>query len=346
MNVLLIGSSGYIGSYLQDHVPWDIMGWKLLTCDIRARDRGRELPNQETEGTARGLKKPDLLCRYQDISGSLLKSVDVILFFAGCSSVSAALDDPAGAIRENAIDLWRFAERLSNQYLIYASSASVYDSRPARFRREEKANSNVLESGSGGHESKLDGTPPRVLISDENAALAAPTNAYDASKAAADYLLAFGLSNATGLRMGTLSGFSQQLRPELVFNSMCISAARTGRVRVSSPENYRSLLFLDDLMALVMSLLVGDFQAKGAPRLVNCGSYNLSIGELAQTICDQTGAEMVEEAGTSTYSFLLETGLMRSIMAESSLLPARVSLKERVEVFSTQVNTFMPDLVQ
>ena len=213
--------------------------------------------------------------RYQDLGTEFIQQFDAILWFAGHSSVKTCAADPLGAVRNNCSDLIEFVGKKADRTkFIYASSASVYSE---------------IASGYG--------TPKRF---EEAEAMAAPETTYDASKVAFDSLVSVVGKNSVGLRMGTVSGWSSCLRPELIFNAMNISAMTDEVVWVSNPAAARTILFLDDLYFYVKALLASSAEMPG---ILNLGSLNLRIGELAEFIAGFHAVSLKEVKTGPTYSF-------------------------------------------
>lgn len=224
---------------------------------------------------------------YSTLTEDELAQFDAVVWFAGHSSVQQALADPQGALANNCLNLFALAKKLRpSTKLIYASSGSLY-SAP------------VGQSLSPSRESDLAHIPYQ--------------NAYDISKFAFDYLAENFLTNFYALRMGTLSGYSKNLRRELLFNAMSLSAATSGKVFVKNRDAYRTVLFLDDLWSLVKALLTTD----AAPGVYNAGSLSGTIGEFAEWIAGAWNAEVVDQGNSETYSFLLDTGRMTQLVGES-----------------------------
>jgi nucleoside-diphosphate-sugar epimerase len=190
--------------------------------------------------------------------------------------------DPEGALKNNCLNLYSFAQRLPDTTkLIYASSASLYSSRAEH-------------------------TP---YSSEESLVNIPSQNPYDISKFAFDYMAKGFLKNFYGLRMGTLSGYSPNLRSELVFNAMNISAQNKGIVTLRNATSNRTILFLDDLWVLIRQLIFLDYP----PGFINAGSINCNLGQLAHQIADVWEAKVADEGNSETYSFLLDTSLMKNI---------------------------------
>jgi len=266
MKVLLVGGCGYIGTYLYQQLVKD--GNEVVVCD--RLDKGNPL----------GVEV--LQVNYIDLDADFLRQFDAILWFAGHSSVGVSVGDPAGAIANNCLDLYTFAQRIApHTKFIYASSASLYSS-----------------------------MADEIVPSNESSLVTVPSqNPYDISKFAFDYLAEHFLGNFYGLRMGTLAGWSPNLRSELIFNAMNLNARETGIVRVRNRDACRTILFLEDLWGLVRALL----HQPALPGFYNAGSLSFRIGELGERIAALWGAELLDEGSSPTYSFLLDTGKMAAL---------------------------------
>jgi nucleoside-diphosphate-sugar epimerase len=207
---------------------------------------------------------------------------DHVIWFGGHSSVSQSTEDPNGALVNNCLNLFKLAKIIpKDTKFIYASSASLYSSKKVP-------------------------TP----ISYENSITAIPSNnPYDISKFAFDYLAENFMSNFYGLRMGTLCGYSPNLRQELVFNSMNLSAVQNGFLNLMNSNSSRTILFLEDLWIFIKKLLTTNQQ----PGFFNVGSYSMSMGELATEIANAHKAKVIYKGDTNTYSFLMDTTKMKAI---------------------------------
>ena len=219
---------------------------------------------------------------YANLDNDFVAQFDAVLWFGGHSSVGEAMIDPDGAVANNCLNLFSFAKRVPAQTkLIYASSGSLYSTKSV----------------------------PVVPTSESSLASIPSQNAYDISKFAFDYLAKSFLGDFYALRMGTLSGWSPNLRPELVFNAMNVSAVTTGRVHLKNSDSHRTILFLSDLWALVRKLLI----TKQQPGVYNAGSLSFKMGELAHGIASTWNAQVMYEGDSDTYSFLLDTTRMKAI---------------------------------
>jgi UDP-glucose 4-epimerase len=218
---------------------------------------------------------------YNDLTPEVLAPFDAVLWFAGHSSVGQSITDPQGAIANNCLNLFSLAKKLpTTTKLIYASTASLYP---------------LDESAAPISEGSLIRIPAQ--------------NAYDISKFAFDYLAEHFLERFHGLRMGTVSGYSPNLRPELIFNAMNLSAVTTGTVRVKNAGAYRTILFLRDLWTLVEHLI----RHETPSGFYNAGSITASIGEFGHQIAEAWGATVIDEGESPTYSFKLDCSKAQSL---------------------------------
>ena len=222
---------------------------------------------------------------YRNIKQKELEKFDIVLWFGGHSSVSQSIIDPHNALSNNCIDLYNFTKKIpETTKFIYASTASLYSKKE---RRGEFSTERSL-----------------VEIPEQNA--------YDSSKFAFDYIAKNYLKNYYGLRMGTLSGYSKNLRPELVFNAMNIAAKNTGIVKLKNSESMRTILYLKDLWVFVENL-INNNHSYG---FYNVGSYTATLGDLAIGIAKAWGAKIQYEGDSETYSFALDCSKMKIVCGQ------------------------------
>ena len=292
MNVLLIGY-GYIGVFLHKHLKE--CGYKVTIVEHDFVKFNKDFAGH-------------WIMSYQNLTSEFLKDFDVILWFAGHSSVQNSSKDPSGAMRNNCFDLVELLEKKQDKTLfIYASSASVY--------------------------SQTHGASATIAECDEHQATVNPLSIYDSTKIAFDALAAVTQKNVIGLRLGTLCGYSDHLRPELIFNSMNISALKKSKVMVANEHAYRTILFLDDLALYVEKIIA---TRNSDSRIFNVGSLTFRIGEIAEQIASHHGVKIDRVSGlTETYSFKMNCDLI----AETICKPNQADLKMRCEQFTKQFLT-------
>ena len=295
MKILLVGSCGYIGSALYPHLVDS--GFDIDTCDVLARG----LPKPVDGKT----QYPNWPYSHIFIPKSDLTQYDAVLWFAGCSSVKSSEADPEAALSENVLNLANLRLRMrKDAKLIYASSASVY-SLPM-------------------------GTTKIPVLSDETDLLSTDgLNAYDKTKILFDKMADGFMENTVGLRMGTVCGFSPNLRPELVFNAMCRSAIDSKRVYVANSMTWRSILFLSDLSVLVKNLLLSS-NAFYNTKFINAASYTTTMAILANMVAAHFDARIEELPSSPTYSFRIRTTRMMKLIGYD---PSAVPFGNRCQEF-------------
>jgi UDP-glucose 4-epimerase len=287
--VLLIGGCGYIGSFLYKKLYLE--GINVNVCDQLTRGNKLEISIDPKN--------------YKDLDRNYLNSHDLVIWFAGHSSVPQSIQDPNAALENNCINLYELGKKLDNTTkLIYASSASLY--------------SKTGISIDPAKESDLVNIPYQ--------------NAYDVSKFAFDYIAENFLDNFYSLRMGTVSGYSDNLRPELLFNSMSLSAHGSKKVFVKNKDSFRTILFLEDLWLFIRQILINEIPFG----FYNLGSISGSIGEFAQGIASAWNAEVIDQGESKTYSFLLDTSRMNQYVKKQYSLDSLPELSKEFILKASQ----------
>lgn len=290
MNILIVGPNGYIGSRL----AYDLvrLGYKVSGCDRQAC-----IQNLGMDKFFQG--------EYQQLPDEFLEDIDVVLWFAGHTTVKMAQEDPWNAFNNNVSDLLAFVKRLNSKNipLVYASSASLYSSSCNNFS----------------------------LTANEER-----SNPYDATKLAFDILLNVMGSRAIGLRMATVGGWAPVVRWETLFNSLNRSAHTHKCLQVTNASNFRGVLFMDDLVEYILRLLqdvkAGKFPSK--PIQVPLSSWSGSIGTMASEIARFWNADIDFGADQGTYSFVLTDRLLKE-----SFLPNQFykSIAQRCQEFADRL---------
>jgi nucleoside-diphosphate-sugar epimerase len=221
-------------------------------------------------------------CRpYQDLTAEELEAFDAVVLLAGHSSVAACDHAPAEAFANNVAGFADLVHKLSGQKLVYASSVSIYvDTR--------------------GH------------LAHEDDPLPEPVSYYDFHKQAIERYAALAYPNSYSLRLGTVSGPSPNLRPELLLNSMVRTALRRRLVCVANRHAFRPLLGIPDLTRAVEAILTRDVP----PGCYNLASVNARIGDVAEYVAHRFGVPCVEVEVPNRYDVRVDT---RKFTAASGL---------------------------
>lgn len=238
---------------------------------------------------------------YNALTSKDLTKYKAILWFAGHSSVSEANADPIGALNNNMINLIDFLKKIPNEetLFIYASTASLYTGAPGPTK--------------------------------EDARILPYENAYDISKFSFDYLAQRFHKNLIGLRMGTLAGFSSNIRPELIFNSMVLNAIFQKKIYMANKNKLRSILFLSDLAEIIKIFLTAK---EINPGFYNASSYTFSIGELGNKIAKIFDATISLLPDSETYSFSVNNEKIKSLGFKVTM-----SLEDQVKKFVADVQS-------
>lgn len=226
---------------------------------------------------------------YRNLSREFVSSFDVIILLAAESSVSLSKLNVLKTINNNVIGFIELLEKChSKQKIIYASSASIY------------GNSLGLRK--------------------ETDHLDIPKGIYDMSKYDMDkYSYFYDNLDIVGLRFGTVCGFSENLRKDLIINSMLFSALDEGKIFLSGGHVKRGILFIDDLVNYIEMLI--RIPPHRGRKIYNLCSYNSSVGEIARDVKNFCKEELnmdipliESEVSDSAYSFELNCSRIKNLL--------------------------------
>jgi nucleoside-diphosphate-sugar epimerase len=239
MNILLLGGSGYIGSkFYQTHKN----KYNITSIDLnlfQTTDYSKEL-------------------NYVNVP---IDRYDVILCLAGHSSVQMCEYSPQRSWANNVDNFRKLCDNLSDQKLIYASSASVYGSGSSMSSEDSPINFN-------------------------------PLCHYDLQKITIDIIANKYIKegkNLIGLRFGTVNGASPHTRRELMINSMVYSALTTCSVNAKNLHIRRAILGINDLMNALQVIVENDISAGQ----YNLSSFNTTVGDISHAVAKQCDCELI-----------------------------------------------------
>jgi len=255
MNILLIGGNGYIGSkfyhlYKNEHT--------ITSIDLCLFHSNL---GYSTE------------INYNEID---IDQYDVIVCLAGHSSVPMCEYSPKNSWQNNVTYFHNLCSKITNQKLIYASSASVYGKTVGISTESSDINFNVI-------------------------------NHYDLQKITIDLIANKYINegkNIIGLRFGTVNGASINARSDLMINSMVKSAIETNQVHAKNLHIRRAILGINDACRAIAKIATTNIN----PGQYNLASFNSTVGDIANTVCNILGAELVTHPDDLfVYDFELDT---------------------------------------
>lgn len=217
---------------------------------------------------------PDIKCDFNTIDKTFLKQFDVVILLAGHSSVAMCTENFNSCWKNNVDNFSQLLDKLDNQLLIYASSGSVYGSQ---------------------HNTLCKETDKLILQSQE----------YDFTKKVIEQIAINSNKNTVGLRLGTVNGLSPNTRTDLMLNQMVQVAKLTKRINVTSGDNYRSILGINDCVNVFKQIISS--MPEGC-NVYNVSSQNGKILDFANAIKNHIDVEIInEDKITSNFSFQLDT---------------------------------------
>jgi nucleoside-diphosphate-sugar epimerase len=213
---------------------------------------------------------------YNNLTKEELSKYTHVILLAGHSSVSMCQGRLNDCFRNNVVNFNNLVDKLSpygDQMFIYASTAAVY------------------------------GANPNYVTEDEP--IVAPINEYDFTKICNEYTMKLNKTsiakNSVGLRLGTVSGFSKNMRTENLLNALSLSAIDKMEIIVSNPFAMRSVLGLNDLCRAIETIIRTNVIHNP---VYNLTSVNDSIGNFGNKIQKLSGAELIINDSLKTgYSF-------------------------------------------
>tara|TARA_A100001011_G_scaffold298838_1_gene311865 strand:- start:430 stop:1278 length:849 start_codon:yes stop_codon:yes gene_type:complete len=121
LNVLLIGSNGYVGSKVYEMLKQKDIKFTAIDNLIRP-----------SENIVDGM----IIESYNNLNLKFINEFTDCIFLGGHSSVQMSIDDQSGAFQNNFIDLIKFREKFKGRFM-YASSGSVYSRKIPEICNEE-----------------------------------------------------------------------------------------------------------------------------------------------------------------------------------------------------------------
>jgi len=250
--ILIIGGCGYIGSRLYTYL-------KENKYDVETLD----LEKYGNIVNANNVKRD-----YSKVSKKFFNKYQIIILLAGYSSVKMCKGNMLDTFNNNVVNFVNLLNKLDNQILIYASSASVYG-----------------------------GTKKKVVSEDYDRYT--PSTYYDLSKKEIDYYAQLSSKNIFGLRLGTVCGYSPNLRTDVMINKMYESALRKGEITIFNSTFNRPILGFDDLCRSIEKII----KSKKKCGIYNIVSFNMNIKEIAKNVAKRVDDTKIIDIGDDLYYY-------------------------------------------
>jgi nucleoside-diphosphate-sugar epimerase len=211
---------------------------------------------------------------YSTLTPDLLGIYSHVILLAGHSSMAMCEYNWQGAWQNNIVNLASLIGKLNkNQVLIYASSGSVY--------------------GNGG------------LNRTENMSLASALVEYDLTKQIGEQIATGAVCKTVGLRFGTLSGFANYARNDLMLNAMVISAKTKNKIECFNGHNHRSILGINDCVRAIESI-ISQSELLEQHDIFNLASFNGTVENFVDISSKLLDVPVIKhEKITNTFSFEL-----------------------------------------
>jgi nucleoside-diphosphate-sugar epimerase len=204
---------------------------------------------------------------------------NVVIYLAAHSGVAQCSNRPQEALINNVTKFINFTKKLNkHQKFIYMSSASVY------------------------------GNTNGATV-DESYELNESSNVYDFTKQIIDEYMLMTDLNYYGLRLGTVNGCSNNIRNDLIINSMVNDALQHKHVRVFNGHVNRAIVDIYDLCRLISVIINAP---DSIPGIYNVASFNTTVQNIANVVSELMNVDIIDsncgdESKKTNYDFSLDT---------------------------------------
>ena len=246
MHILVVGGNGFIGTHLCKELKKN--NYVVSVLDRNIFNSRHNFCDYYIEDDIRNLKP------------HWFDTVDCVFDYAGISNDPTGNISPELTFEINDIarsDLALLAENVKIKNYIFASSCSVYGSGSSNDLLSEQSETDPLTPyaiSALNAEEKL-----RILSSDN--------------------------FRCTILRHGTVFGFSEKMRFDLVLNSMLQSALEKRKILINGNGlQLRPLLSLETLSKFILSYLKSSFFKDNDFELINLSDENFSVVSIAKVV--------------------------------------------------------------
>lgn len=232
------------------------------------------LNDKKLKVTAFGSRQDD----FNKLTDEYLQKFTHIVLLAGHSSVQMCVGPLEYPWRNNVRNFVNLVNKTNlTQTIIYASSASVYGQSNTKTFIEDDVKFDFV-------------------------------NNYDLTKTSLDLIAEKYIREGRkifGLRFGTVNGASRVIRKDLMINSMVYSALNTGKIVVTNKTVNRPILFIEDLVEAIHTIINSWYVIGG---IYNLASFNSNVDEISKYVSQATGAQIIDNGDVEgVYNFRLDT---------------------------------------
>jgi len=241
MKIFIAGGAGYVGSRL---VP-NLLDHNYEVTVLDLLWFGNSLPKEIN------VIQKDIF----DIKPSILEGFDQVIFLAGLSNDPMAEYSPSFNFISNASgpSYLAYISKLAGvKRFIYADSCSVYGYTVNQLYDEESPTTCNYPYGI----SKLQGEFGVMQLADSNFSVIC-------------------------LRQGTISGFSQRMRFDLIVNTMYMRAMTENKIVINNPSIWRPILGINDAVTGYLRAIQADQAISG---IFNLASGNYTVGDVGDKV--------------------------------------------------------------
>jgi nucleoside-diphosphate-sugar epimerase len=240
-NILLAGGAGYIGTELCK---------RLLRLDYQITVIDDLWFGNNLDPAIKLIQKDIFKVNYKDLEG-----FDIVIFLAGVSNDPMAEFSPSENFIQNAACpayLSYESKRAGVKRFIYASSCSVYGYTVDELYDESSPTTCAYPYGI----SKLQGENGVMQLADEQ-------------------------FSVISLRQGTVCGYSDRMRFDLVVNTMFKNALMHGEITVNNPSIWRPIFHIQDACSAYIRAIQAPDNISG---VFNVASDNYTLGQIGDIV--------------------------------------------------------------
>lgn len=223
------------------------------------------------------LYKETIVVDYKHLQKEFINNYTHVILLAAHSSVAMCNNNLLSAVNNNVVNFIDILNKITtDQCLIYASTCAIYGK--------------------------------NAELVDETAFIGNALNNYDYSKITRENAAKlYKDKNVVCLRLGSVSGFSKNMRKENLINSLTITHLQKKPLVISNGDAMRSVLGMTDLCRAIETIVASDQQTN---KIYNITSENDSIINFGKKIQSLSGAELiVNDTFKTDYSFQCSTNL-------------------------------------